>query len=116
MIEQHVVDGVRILEAIRYLEPAMAIPSFHHERYDGTGYCQGLSGQDIPLPARLFAIVDVYDALRSERPYKKALTHPKACEIINSESGGHFDPEIVEAFLQIPLAHWEVLANVAHRE
>ena len=72
---------------------------FHHEKIDGTGYPLGLKGEDIPLQGRIMAVIDVYDALVSERPYKHAFTHEKATDIIKEESGRHFDPRIVEAFV-----------------
>jgi putative two-component system response regulator len=71
----------------------------HHERWDGNGYPHGLQGDAIPLSARLMGLVDVYDALRSPRPYKSALSHEDCVAIIRSESGKHFDPRVVEAFL-----------------
>ena len=73
----------------------------HHEKWDGSGYPQGISGEDIPLSARIIALADMYDALTSKRVYKKPLSHEEAVEIIKSESGKHFDPEIVEAFLAV---------------
>ena len=115
-IQQHVLIGGQMLDAIDYLRPAMSIPRYHHERYDGTGYSEGLAGDAIPLPARLFAVVDVYDALRSERSYKKALNHDQACEVIAAESGKHFDPDIAKTFLQIPGSKWDDLAQIAQEE
>lgn len=72
----------------------------HHERFDGDGYPDGLKGNKIPLPARIMAVADVYDALRSNRPYKRAYSHQKAVEVIKQEIGSHFDPMVVQAFLQ----------------
>lgn len=89
-----------LLSPIEYLRPALDIPYCHHEKYDGSGYPRGLSGEEIPLAARIFAVVDVYDALTSDRPYRKAWTAEKALELIRSESGKHFDPQVVEIFLQ----------------
>jgi putative two-component system response regulator len=79
---------------------------YHHEKWNGTGYPRGLSGEDIPLEGRIMAIADVYDALVSERPYKKAFTHEKAVEIILSDSGTHFDPELTRAFRKIADDFW----------
>ena len=87
------------LSAVDFLKPAMAIPYSHHEKWDGSGYPQGLKGEEIPIGARIFALVDVYDALTSDRPYRKAWPKKKAVEHIKSESGTHFDPEIVKLFL-----------------
>lgn len=82
-----------------FLTVAKEIAYTHHERWDGTGYPQGLAGDAIPLSGRLMALVDVYDALVSERPYKKAFTHETARKVVLEGSGTHFDPRIVEAFL-----------------
>lgn len=83
-----------------FLTLGKEIAYYHHEKWDGSGYPKGLSGEDIPLCARITAIADVYDALTSERPYKKAFSHEKALKIIVQDSGSHFDPEIVAAFLR----------------
>jgi HD-GYP domain-containing protein (c-di-GMP phosphodiesterase class II) len=77
------------------------VPYCHHEKWNGSGYPRGLSGTDIPLHARLFAIVDVWDALCSDRPYRAALPEEEALRYIESESGKHFDPELVMAFLKM---------------
>ncbi len=84
-----------------FLNCAMDIALYHHEKWDGSGYPKGLKGLDIPLPARLMAVADVYDALRSERPYKEAFSHEKSMDIINQSRGSHFDPEIVDALCLI---------------
>lgn len=86
---------------IPYLQPALAIPYAHHEKWDGTGYPCGLEGEDIPLAARLFAIVDVWDALRSDRPYRKGWSEEQVLHHIEALSGSHFDPLVVTAFLQL---------------
>ena len=90
---------------------AKNIAAFHHERFDGTGYPEGLKGESIPLEARIFALADVYDALRSERPYKKSINHIEVIKKIKSESGKHFDPDIVNAFLTIEKMFSEVSYN-----
>jgi PAS domain S-box-containing protein len=90
-----------MLSPIAYLRPALDIPYCHHEKWDGSGYPQGLKGEQIPLAARIFALVDVYDALTSDRPYRPAWTKKRALEHIRGQSGAHFDPAIVEAFLQL---------------
>lgn len=84
-----------------YLKMGVDIALYHHEKWDGTGYPLGLSGEDIPLCARIMAVADVYDALRNERVYKKAYSHAEAVEIIKEDSGKHFDPEIVKQFTNI---------------
>lgn len=81
------------------LKMALNICEFHHEKFNGTGYSKGLRGKEIPLEARIFAVADVYDALRSERPYKKRMDHRTVLHIIQKESGKHFDPDIVEIFM-----------------
>jgi HD-GYP domain-containing protein (c-di-GMP phosphodiesterase class II)/putative methionine-R-sulfoxide reductase with GAF domain len=90
-----------MLSPIAYLHPALDIPYSHHERWDGTGYPRGLKENQIPLAARIFAIVDVWDAMRSERPYRHAFSDQAVLEYIQSETGKHFDPQVVEAFLKL---------------
>ncbi len=90
-----------MLAPILYLKKALEIPYCHHEKWDGTGYPRGLEGEQIPLAARIFAVVDVWDALTSDRPYRKAWTEKKALEYIREQSGRHFDPTVVEAFLRV---------------
>ncbi len=84
-----------------FLELSSMFALTHHEKWDGTGYPNSLAGEDIPLIGRLMAIVDVYDAITSERPYKKAFSHEEAVDIITKDSGTHFDPKIVEVFVKI---------------
>lgn len=88
-----------LIHPIEYLRPALNIPRHHHEKWDGSGYPDGLKGEAIPLEARIFALVDVYDALSFDRPYRKAWEKEKVIEYIKSESGKHFDPAVVELFL-----------------
>ena len=84
----------------QFLEVARNIAFWHHERFDGSGYPHGLAGEDIPLCARIVALADVYDALTSKRPYKKAYPHETAREIILEKRNRHFDPDIVDAFAE----------------
>lgn len=100
-MRQHPVYAIEMLSAIEYLKPALEIPGFHHEKWDGSGYPYGLKGEAIPMGARIFAIVDVWDALTSDRPYRKAWTREKTMEYIREQSGKHFDPKVVEAFLKM---------------
>jgi HD-GYP domain-containing protein (c-di-GMP phosphodiesterase class II) len=86
---------------IEYLRSALDIPYCHHEKWDGTGYPRGLKGEEIPLAARIFAVVDVWDALTSERPYRHAWPKEEALAHIREQAGKHFDPRVVEAFLSI---------------
>jgi putative nucleotidyltransferase with HDIG domain len=90
-----------MLSSISFLEKALVIPAYHHEWWDGGGYPFGLKGEDIPLPARIFAVVDVWDALLSDRPYRKAWTHDEVLRYFKEQTGKQFDPKIVERFLQI---------------
>jgi HD-GYP domain-containing protein (c-di-GMP phosphodiesterase class II) len=90
-----------LLSPIIYLYPALDIPYCHHEKWDGTGYPRNLNGELIPWAARIFAVVDVWDALTSHRPYREAWTEEKAREYIKSQSGLHFDPAIVKVFLNL---------------
>ncbi len=89
------------LKPIKFLEPALSIPFLHHERWDGSGYPLGLKGSEIPLAARIFAVVDVWDALTSDRPYRSAWPQVEARNYIRSMAGIHFDPQVVEAFFRV---------------
>jgi len=98
IMRKHPQFACEMLADIEYLKPALDIPYCHHEKWDGSGYPQGLRGEQIPLVARLFAVVDVWDALRSDRPYRKGWSDEKVYDYIRSLSGTHFDPKAVEAF------------------
>ncbi|MFO7953147.1 MAG: PAS domain S-box protein [Bacillota bacterium] len=98
---RHPVMAYKMLSSIEYLRPALNIPYYHHEKYDGSGYPQGLKEDEIPLEARIFAVIDVYDALTSDRPYRKAWSKGKAIAYIKEQSGKHFDPQVVEVFLDL---------------
>jgi HD-GYP domain-containing protein (c-di-GMP phosphodiesterase class II) len=101
IMRRHPILAYEMLSSIAYLRPALDIPHYHHEKWDGSGYPDGLKGEQIPLYARIFAIVDVYDALTNDRPYRPAWTSAQTIEYIRAESGKHFDPAIVEAFLNM---------------
>jgi PAS domain S-box-containing protein/putative nucleotidyltransferase with HDIG domain len=100
-MRRHPVFAYEMLSPIRYLRLALDIPYCHHEKWDGTGYPRGLKGAQIPLIARIFAVVDVWDALRSDRPYRAAWIEEKVREYILTSSGTHFDPKVVEVFMQM---------------
>ena len=100
-IERHPQLAYEMLLPISYLLPALDIPYCHHEKWDGTGYPRGLKGEQIPLAARIFAVADVYDALTSDRPYRKAWPKEKALAYIHEQSGKHFDPRVVETFFKV---------------
>ena len=101
IMKAHTVYARKLLSQIDYLVPSLDIPYCHHERWDGSGYPQGLKGEEIPLSARIFAIVDVYDALTSERPYKHAWSEEEALKYLRENSGKLFDERIVDRFLKI---------------
>jgi len=108
IVQKHATQGADTLQELyemnehnRFLAMAIDIARYHHEKWDGTGYPEGLKGEEIPLAARIIAIVDVYDALVSERSYKEAYTHEESMMIINEESGKSFDPDIVDIFNKI---------------
>lgn len=95
----HPIYAYQWLSPIPFLQPALDIPYCHHERWDGTGYPRGLTGEEIPIAARLFAVVDIWDAITSDRPYRKALGRESATRHIESLSGTHLDPQVVSLFL-----------------
>ena len=101
VIKRHPSIAYEILSPIRYLRAALDIPYYHHEWWDGTGYPLGLRGEQIPLPARIFAVVDVWDALRSDRPYRNAWLEQAVLECLRAQAGTHFDPHVVPVFLQL---------------
>ena len=100
-MRMHPVIAYEILSQIDYLCQALEIPYCHHEKWDGTGYPRGLRGEEIPLAARIFAVVDVWDALSSDRPYRPRWEPEKVMDHIRSQSGTHFDPQVVEKFLEL---------------
>jgi response regulator RpfG family c-di-GMP phosphodiesterase len=105
-MRKHPQIGYDILQSIEFLSPAAEIVLCHQERWDGKGYPNGLAGLDIPLGARIFAVVDTLDAMTSDRPYRKAMSFDVALEEIRSCSGTQFDPRVVSAFLSMPQESW----------
>jgi putative two-component system response regulator len=118
IVKNHTFMGVKIIDKVRdellsggkltedsreanILDYAKVFAGYHHEKWDGTGYPNGLRGYNIPLPGRLMAIADVYDALISKRTYKKTYTHEEAAAIISQGKGSHFDPILVDAFISV---------------
>jgi HD-GYP domain-containing protein (c-di-GMP phosphodiesterase class II) len=101
IMRKHPQFAYDMLYPVEYLRPALDIPLCHHEKWDGSGYPRGLKGEEIPLAARLFAVVDVWDALTSDRPYRAAWTREQALEYIQAESGKHFDPTVVDLFFKV---------------
>ena len=102
IMRKHPAYAYELLSPVLYLRPALEIPYCHHEKWDGTGYPRGLRGEQIPPAARMFAVVDVWDALRSDRPYRGGWPEAKVREHIQSLTGTHFDPQAVEVFLRAP--------------
>jgi HD-GYP domain-containing protein (c-di-GMP phosphodiesterase class II) len=100
-MHRHPVYAGELLSPVAFLRPALDIPHCHHEKWDGTGYPRGLKGEQIPLAARIFAVVDVWDALRSDRPYRPAWPEEKALAYIHAQAGQHFDPQVVDVFFKL---------------
>lgn len=101
VMRTHVLLGEDIIGKSNWLQHAQDVVEFHHEKYDGSGYMKGLKGEDIPMNARIFAIVDVFDALTSKRPYKEPLGFEETMAILQRDRGRHFDPELLDAFSEI---------------
>jgi len=101
LIQKHPMYAYDMLNRIEFLRPAIDIPHYHHEKWDGTGYPEGLKGEQIPFAARIFPVIDVWDALISDRPYRGALPQDEVKARITADAGSHFDPQVVEAFLQM---------------
>lgn len=119
IMRQHPETGRRLLLSVPFLKDAAEIVYSHHERYDGSGYPRGHSGEQIPFGARIFAVADVFDALSSDRPYRKKMSYEEVKEKIKKESGAHFDPKVVEAFMQVSASEWDeiekrISARAAH--
>ena len=109
-MRKHPALGAFLLGPIRHLDEAREIVRCHHEWFDGAGYPAGVSGQEIPIGARIFAVVDVFDALTTDRPCKPAIPYGEAVTLIAHGRGSHFDPVVVEAFLRIPFRAWMQIA------
>lgn len=101
IMRKHPQYAYEMIYPIEYLRPVLDIPYCHHERWDGTGYPRGLKGEEIPMAARIFAVIDVWDAMRSHRPYRPALSIDEVCDYISTASGTHFDPAVVDAFFEL---------------
>lgn len=99
IVDEHPVTAYKLLSRIPFLSKAVEIPYSHHEKWDGSGYPQGLAGEAIPLSARIFAVADVWDALSYDRPYNKAWSRAQIIEYLKEQSGRHFDPAVVKVFL-----------------
>jgi len=111
IMRKHPKYALEMLQSISFLNKAIEIPYCHHERWDGKGYPRGLKGEQIPFSARLFSIVDVWDALGSNRPYRQAWCQEEIVHHIRSLSGSHFDPNVVDAFMELIQVQLPVLIN-----
>jgi diguanylate cyclase (GGDEF)-like protein/putative nucleotidyltransferase with HDIG domain len=100
-IKKHPEIGAAILDPVEFPWPVLPGVKYHHEKWDGTGYPEGLSGENIPLTARILAVADVYDALTSSRSYRTAWTHERALSVIKKDAGTHFDPIVVDSFMEV---------------
>ena len=111
IMKTHVSHGEEMIQGRTLLHEAYPVVSAHHEKWDGSGYPRGLKGEAIPLPARIFAVADVFDALCSNRPYKKSFDYQTAMEIIEKDSGTHFDPAVIDAFAPISKTIYEKIMH-----
>ncbi len=112
VVQAHPSAGVEILEVVPLLTPALDVIGGHHEHYDGSGYPQGLKGQDIPVVARIFAVVEALDAITHDRPYRRARSLQEALTALKQGSGRQFDPRVVEAALAVPESRWIELLDL----
>jgi putative nucleotidyltransferase with HDIG domain len=111
IMRRHPEFAYELLWPIEYLRPAIPIPYSHHEWWNGNGYPRGLAGEEIPLPARIFAVIDVWDAMGSDRPYRKALPEPEVRSYLIEAKGVHFDARVVEAFFDMMLLRVDQVAG-----
>ncbi len=112
IMKTHVDEGMDIINTSSWLGQAGDVVACHHEKFDGSGYMQGLSGESIPLNARIFAIVDVFDALTSRRPYKEPMPYEDSMAIIEKDAGSHFDPQLVKKFAKIAGGLYQTFSNM----
>lgn len=115
-MREHVGHGLRIIDGVEYLSEAQFVVGQHHEKFDGGGYPNKLRGNEIHIYARIFAVADAFDAIRSDRPYRAAQSYDRACEEILLHSGSHFDPACVSAFMSISEREWEEIRECANDE
>jgi len=113
-MKAHVAQGLRIIEGVEFLAGARFVVGQHHEKYDGSGYPNKLKGNQIHLSARIFAVADAFDAIRSDRPYRAAQSYEKACDELIANSGSHFDPGVVKAFMSIRKEEWDETGQGTH--
>lgn len=111
LMRRHTEVGFEMLAGVRFLQAPADIVLYHHEWYDGRGYPRGLKGEEIPLGARLFAVIDVFDAVTTARPYRTPDSHAGASVILRQKVGTHLDPDIVKFFERVPYSDWEGIAS-----
>ncbi len=116
VMKTHVIHGVDIIKNSEWLLDGRDVVEYHHEKFDGSGYMQGLKGEDIPLNARIFAIVDVFDALTSKRPYKEPYSYKEAVQILLQGKGSHFDPVLLESFLEVSKQLYHQLSHAKEQD
>ncbi len=114
IVEKHPYLGWTLLSGIEFLRPATDVVLSHHERFDGTGYPNRIAGTDIPLNARIFAVVDALDAMTSARPYRPPVSFAEACQELEQQTGRQFDPEIIAKFLNTPPSTWLIQDRRVH--
>lgn len=115
-MREHINYGLRIINGIDFLSGAAPVVGEHHEKYDGTGYPSRLQGEMIHLNARIFAVADAFDAITSDRPYRKAASYDDARTELVANSGRHFDPSVVNAFLKVPESEWAEIRKIAESQ
>jgi putative two-component system response regulator len=115
-MREHINHGLRIIGGIDYLSGAAPVVGEHHEKYDGSGYPLGLKGENIHINARIFAVADAFDAITSDRPYRKAASYAEARAEMIANGGNHFDPAVVRAFLSVPEEEWSEIRRIAESE
>ncbi len=111
VMRRHTEVGFRMLSDVAFLREPAEIVLYHHEWFDGTGYPRGLKGDEIPVGARLFAVIDVFDAVTTARPYRTPESHAGASAILRQKAGSHFDPVVVNCFERVPFTDWEGIAS-----
>ncbi len=116
IMKQHPVMGVELIKDIEWFHDAVPVILHHHEKFDGSGYPGGLKKDEIPFNARIFAIIDVFDALVAERPYKKSFSLKKTLTIIEQNSSNHFDPDIVKQFMLCADKFYKVISNYSKKD
>ena len=116
IMKQHVQKGVKLIENNKWLENGKDVILYHHEKYDGRGYPNKIAGDQIPKIARIFTVVDVFDALTSKRPYKEPFSYEKAINMLSESSGTHFDPLILKSFIKISKKLYNKIISKSHKQ